>query len=258
MTNKYFVITKLPEVSDLKKTLNFQVFEDLLNKIQSNFYKVGDKLPTEKEMMEIYDVSRAPIRQALGKLQAEGLIERRPGIGTVVVENPGTGPWTPMGGFSLQFSKRWNQLSCKTIEVVKTIPEERIYEALKLPEDKPVVRVTRVRLHNEDPVFLLKHYYVDVDEEKIKAAGEILLMRQFAKEVLGIHFSSVTEEITAVSADEHLSYFFNVEVGYPLLCLNRVSFDESFKPVEYVEYYVKSDNWPYKVTYVNDKEEFDI
>lgn len=242
----------------MKQTLSFQVFEDLLSKIKSNYYKVGDKLPTELEMIEVYGVSRAPIRQALGQLQAEGLIDRRPGIGTVVVERPGVGPWTPMGGFSLQFSKRWNQLSCKTIEVVKIFPDEKIYNALKIPLEKPVVKITRIRFHNDEPVFLLKHYYVDIDEEKIKAAGEILLMRQFAKEVLGIQFSSVTEEITAVVADEHLSFFFNVEVGYPLLCINRVSFDESFQPVEYVEYYVKSQNWPYKVTYVNDDPEFDI
>lgn len=242
----------------MKKTLSFQVFEDLLSKIQNNYYKVGDKLPTEVEMLEIYGVSRAPIRQALGQLQAEGLLDRRPGIGTIVVERPGAGPWTPMGGFSLQFSKRWNQLSCKTIEVIKSFPDEKIYKALKVSKENPIVKITRVRFHNDEPVFLLKHYYVDIDEEKIKAAGEILLMRQFAKEVLGIQFSSVTEEITSVVADEHLSYFFNVEVGYPLLCINRVSLDEAFQPVEYVEYYVKSQNWPYKVTYVNDDAESDI
>jgi DNA-binding GntR family transcriptional regulator len=242
----------------LKKSLNNVVFEDLFNKIKSGFYSLGDKLPTESELQEIFGVSRAPIRQALGKLQSEGLIERRPGIGTVVIDNAVSGPWPAMGGFSSQFSKKWNNLKCKTLDVSKVFSEQDVTTKLELEPESPTIKVTRIRIENSTPTFLLIHHYVDVDYQKIKDAGEILNMRQFASEVLGVDFSFVTEEIKAVAADEQIGYYLELEEGYPLLQINRVSYNADYQPVEYVKYFVKSDDWPYKITYSKDGGDMDL
>lgn len=242
----------------MKQALNRQVFDDLFNKIKTNYFEVGEKLPTESEMQSIYGVSRAPIRQALGKLQTEGLIERRPGIGSVVIANNLSGPWPPMGGFSSNFSKKWNQLQCKTIDVSKVIAEEEVTTKLELEAESPTIKVTRIRIDNGVPTFLLFHHYLDVDIEKIKSGGEILNMRQYASEVLGVDFAHVTEEISAVQADDQVSYLLEVEKGFPLLQINRVSFDTEYKPVEYVKYFVRSEDWPYKIMYSEDGGDMDL
>lgn len=242
----------------MKKPLNLIVFEDLFNKIKSNYYSLGDKLPTESEMQKIYNVSRAPIRQALGRLQSEGLIARKPGIGTIVIENSVEGPWTPMGGFSFQLSKQWNNLICKTIDVSNVIAEKEVMNKLELKSGTPVTKVTRIRVDNDVPVFLLRHHYHNVDIDKIRKAGDIFFMRQFAAEVLDINFAYVNEEITAVTADEQLGYYLEVDEGFPLLKIKRTSFDPDYKPVEYVEYFVKSNHWPYKIMYSKDGGELDM
>lgn len=242
----------------MKQALNIIVFEDLLNKIKSGFYSQGEKLPTEIEMQNIYGVSRAPIRQALGKLQAEGFIERRPGIGTVVIENQLSGPWLAMGGFSSQLSKKWSSLNVTTIDVSKVFPEAEVTEKLELDLDTPTVKITRIRKENNIPIFLLINHYANVDVEKLISAGEILNMRQFASEVLGVDFAYVTEEIVAVPADEQISYFLEVEKGFPLLQIKRVSYDSEYRPIEYVKYFVKSENWPYKITYSKDQGRLDL
>lgn len=54
----------------------------LKNKINSPLYSIGDLLPSEKELAELYDVSRNTLRKALKALEEEGLIERRHGSGT--------------------------------------------------------------------------------------------------------------------------------------------------------------------------------
>ncbi len=242
----------------MKRSLYLEVYRDLFNKIASGYYKIGDKLPTEMEMQHLYGVSRAPIRQALGKLQEKGLIERKPGIGTIVTKNESSVPWPAVGGFSSNFSKKWNKLKVKTISVKTIIPDADVTANLELEMEKPVVEVIRIRTENDIPIFLLTHYYVDVDIEKIKNAGEILNMRQFAQEVLGVEFTYVTEEITAIAADEKTGFYLQVDKGFPLLQIKRVSYNSNFQPVEYVKYFVNTKDWPYNVAYSKDLHHFKL
>lgn len=52
--------------------------------IENGELKPGDRLPTEMELCEQFDISRAPVRQAMTELAREGVIYRRPGQGTFV------------------------------------------------------------------------------------------------------------------------------------------------------------------------------
>jgi len=60
--------------------------EDLSGKIRDGALRPGDKLPTESEIMQAYEVSRTVVREALSKLQAGGLVETHHGIGTFVLQ----------------------------------------------------------------------------------------------------------------------------------------------------------------------------
>lgn len=45
-------------------------------KINNNIYKVGDKLPTNMQLCDLYGVSRITINRALMDLESEGYIEK--------------------------------------------------------------------------------------------------------------------------------------------------------------------------------------
>lgn len=64
-----------------------QVDADLRRIIERDL-EVGDKLPNERELAQLYDVSRITIRQALGGLESDGFLERRQGAGTFVARRP--------------------------------------------------------------------------------------------------------------------------------------------------------------------------
>jgi GntR family transcriptional regulator len=64
-----------------------QVQRDLRRQIDQEL-PTGYQLPTERELSELYGVSRITIRQALGALSADGYIERRQGAGTFVADIP--------------------------------------------------------------------------------------------------------------------------------------------------------------------------
>ena len=62
--------------------------DSFVGKIQSGILKPDDKLPTEACMMREHGVSRTVVREALSRLQAFGIVEKRHGIGTFVREIP--------------------------------------------------------------------------------------------------------------------------------------------------------------------------
>lgn len=57
----------------------------LTEQIRSGEYPVNARLPTEKFMVAEYGVSRTVIREAISRLNSEGLVETRRGSGTVVL-----------------------------------------------------------------------------------------------------------------------------------------------------------------------------
>jgi len=72
------------------KKIAVQIAEQLRNSILSGDFTPGEKLPPERELAQLFGVSRPPVREALNMLAASGLVETYQGGGTVVkslVEN---------------------------------------------------------------------------------------------------------------------------------------------------------------------------
>jgi DNA-binding FadR family transcriptional regulator len=82
-----------------KKTSHNRVFQDLVDQIQAAIIegrlKPGDKLPPQRTLMEMFQTSRASIREALRVLEQKGLIEVKLGVqGGAVVTTANTDPVT--------------------------------------------------------------------------------------------------------------------------------------------------------------------
>lgn len=69
----------------IKKTPIYQViFNDLFEKIKNGYYKVGDQIPTEKELMNQYQTSRITASRAVHELENKNYVKRTKAIGTFV------------------------------------------------------------------------------------------------------------------------------------------------------------------------------
>ncbi|AZV55682.1 FadR/GntR family transcriptional regulator [Clostridium sp. AWRP] len=72
------------------KKLYLQIYNQILSQIQLGMFKIGDKLPPERELCTQFNVSRAPVRQALSALELNGYIYSRQGEGVFVMNNQPT------------------------------------------------------------------------------------------------------------------------------------------------------------------------
>lgn len=66
------------------RTVTEQIYQEIKKDIQTHKMKPGEKL-TIKKLNEIYGVSSSPIREALTRLQQDGLIDYKPNIGMSVI-----------------------------------------------------------------------------------------------------------------------------------------------------------------------------
>ena len=73
----------------LKAVKKRRVYEDIVGQIdhliQRGKLKRGDQLPTERELVDTFKVSRASVREAIFYLEAMNLVRRRQGNGTYVI-----------------------------------------------------------------------------------------------------------------------------------------------------------------------------
>ncbi len=70
-----------------KITLVASIVEQLVEHIQSGALQPGDKLPSERQLVQILGVGRSSVREALQGLVMMGLVEARPGHGSYVKSN---------------------------------------------------------------------------------------------------------------------------------------------------------------------------
>ena len=78
-------------VPEKKERLGDRLYGQILEQIAAGTLRPGDKLPSENELSRAFNVSRPVIRQALVRLQADGLVATRKGLGTIVQKAPPEG-----------------------------------------------------------------------------------------------------------------------------------------------------------------------
>jgi DNA-binding GntR family transcriptional regulator len=119
------------------------IARELLSAIDEGRYEVGDRLPTEAELCERFDVSRFTVRSALAQLEQKGVVSRRPKIGTLV---------TARSGRSLRSQWEASELlafldvtTVKPFDVSEVIANRALAADLKCPAGTQWLRVRTLR-----------------------------------------------------------------------------------------------------------------
>lgn len=139
------------------------ILHDLEYKIKNKTYQENDLLPSENELVKIYDASRATIRQALKILEEKGLIQKQKGRGSVVIASSKLN--FPISGLT-SYKDLQNSLGFESVtEVIKfdkiTVDSELAAKTL-FEIGIPVWRIIRVRKIDGEAV-VLDHDFVKYD-----------------------------------------------------------------------------------------------
>ena len=115
----------------------------------------GDsRLPGEIRMAEIFGVTRVTMRRALARLQQEGILQARKGVGIFVRPMPLRYRLDHGSRFSDGLNQPGTKIGAITISLDRGEASAEEAEALRLAPGDPVIRLSRLRLVNDAPVYL--------------------------------------------------------------------------------------------------------
>jgi GntR family transcriptional regulator len=216
--------------------LHHQVFLVLQDGIAERRYAPSEALPGEEELARLFGVSRVTIRAAMETLDAQGLVERRQGVGTFVRELSGPEPLTiPM----MDLLARSREIVRTTIAHVVEFgfePAPRHVRAhFHSGPDDLFQRAVRIRSMRNRPIMQVTTYIPEpigrqFGRDDLEGGSLYAILDRF-----GITFASGEQIVTAAAADPVVASRLNVTIGAPLLKVVRVHFDVMGRPIQHFE-----------------------
>jgi len=236
---------------DPKIPLYYKIESDLKNKIFSGHYKSGDILPSERELINMYKVSRLTARAAVDRLATENLVVKIQGKGTFVATPKLNHRMGPLYSGGEEILLQYYEVKTKALNLKIIIPNKIVKEYLELQEKEKAVYLERLRYANKTPVALIKSYmpYQYVPNIELVDFTDKSLY-QILENSYGLQLHEAQETLEAVKANTRSANLLGIKPGTPLLLNQRVTRLIDGKIIEYeiVEY--RSDIYKYRNTLI--------
>lgn len=143
-----------------KVPLYCQLAEAIEEKINNGTWKKGEKIPSERELSLIYNMSRITVRNAIDELSRQGKLEKIQGKGTFVLSKSIVQNLGNVYSFSKEMEKQGKISSTKLIhrEIIKA--DLKLAEHLGIEENDQVIYLERLRCADESvPIMIEKTYF---------------------------------------------------------------------------------------------------
>ncbi|MXQ73252.1 UTRA domain-containing protein [Clostridiaceae bacterium DONG20-135] len=223
-----------------RRPLYVVIMESVQNYISDRGLKPGEQIPSEVELMNQFQVSRATVRQAMQELENEGIIEKKHGLGTFVAEPKVS---IEMNGFFSfnEEAKKLNQTPHTLITQFERMrcPSKKIQQRLSLSSQEEVIMIQWLRLIDEDPVLLETTYlpgkrFLYLHQEELENQS---LYDVFSHS--GIRMVHGKEKYRPYLPNEEEQRLLDLEDNVPTFRFSRLLFEKD-TPVEYTVSVLKS------------------
>ncbi len=228
--------------------LYFQVARELEAAIRSGRIPPGARLQNEIAIAEGLGLSRPTIRRAMESLVDKGLLVRRRGIGTQVVQGQVTRQVELTSLFE-DLKNAHHEPGTRVLEHGVRPADATVAEALSVVEGSEVVYLRRQRSTDGVPVAILTNYLppelADITTAQLQERGlyEILRGR-------GVTIRVANQKIGARRAHGDESGLLDIDRGGPVLTMERVAYDASGRPVEFGHHCYRPDMYSFETTLV--------
>lgn len=233
----------------LPTPLYHQIYLLIRERIRSGALAAGTTLPGEQELARTLHVSRITVKRALNELAGDRLVTRHRGRGTIVAGDA----VIPMvrGSFdnlldSLKIMGLETEL--ELLDVREMAADAMVAERLDLEPGAPVQLAVRLRKLKGEPFSHLVTY-VPADiaarytREELASTPLLKLLQRAGAEV-----TEAEQWIGAAAAPPQIALALNVDIGSPLLRIERVMRAARGRPVQFICGHYRPDRFQYHFT----------
>jgi GntR family transcriptional regulator len=231
--------------------LYHQVFTILRQRVLDGTYVTGTRLAPEDELAAEFDVSRATIRQAVGELVRAGIVSRQQGRGTFVLEGAQESLGRTFHGSLSDLvaagENRRTKVKTLVVEHDARLPPAAV-EQLALESGAGTI-VRRLRtMDGETFGYMIDHLPATVgakvSRNELRGHGLLRLLER-----KGIAIDRAVQTIRAALADVDVAELLDVDLGSPVMFVERVFYDADGTPLDYVQSWYRGDRYAYTVAF---------
>jgi GntR family transcriptional regulator len=228
----------------------YQLVNILRQKIEAGEWQPQEAIPSERQLEELYAVSRTTIRQAIGILIRQGLVYQLHGKGTYVSPRKLQKGLVELTSFSEDMAIRGLKPGQRILEIGEVeIPESvRLHLGLS-PAITRVLRLERVRTGDGQPIGLQTSYLAlgpgqSISREELEQRGSLYAILQ---EKFNINLAAADETLEVTIANPREAMLLEVPEGSPLLLSERVLWTNERRAIEFVKILYRGDRYRYTV-----------
>ena len=198
----------------------------LKDQIDGNLLVPLQKLPSERELSELFSITRISVKSALDSLEIEGLIFREDRRGWFV--SPPRIKYNPLSRchFHQMISEQKRIAETKLLAVKSIMAPSHVATVLELSELTPIHVIERLRYIDGRAVLfvencLISHYFPDILSENLSQSLTTLYEKKYGFKNSRSHFDFIP-----TSAPEHVALALNIRPGQQILKICRVNYNQ--------------------------------
>jgi GntR family transcriptional regulator len=220
----------------------------MIRDIQQNM-KEEERLPSEREICEKYNVSRATVRQAMQEMERDGYIYRSHGRGTFVAAQRVNQELLKFYSFTEEMKKLGKAPSSRVLSFEVTECGKKIGGKLGVPETGKVYKMLRLRLADGRPMMLETTYlpherFPELTREELDKTA----MYDVFTQKYGVKFTAAKEKFQPVNTSPEEAKHLQVARDIPSLKIERFTYEKE-KVIEYTISIARGDKFEYCITW---------
>lgn len=202
-----------------------QIENHFASAIASGTLTPGDRLPTEREVCEMFGVSRMTVRQALQSLERSGSVVRRKGRtgGTFVAEVPIDRDLSTLTSLWQKLREQGHETEMRVLSNRLCVPTSAAAVALGLSPDDAGVEITRVRLADARALSIERSILPAATFASLVQMSLDRSLFDLLEEQFSIYAEQVVTRVRAVLAAKEDAAILGVDVGSPLIELENIA-----------------------------------
>lgn len=237
---------RAPKYYILKKVLE--------EKIENEEFPADEPIPSEWELMEMYQVSRITVRKAVDELVNEGYLHKIQGKGTYVKTDERSSNLFAITSCTEDVVRMGMKPTKKVMVAELVYANAKRAKALEITQEERVFMLGRILFADQEPLnytvtFLPEKLFPGIDRHSFDRES----LYQVLQEEYGVRLTKARRTIEAILARDEVAEYLDIEEGSPIILFRCVTYgivNGKEIPVENFKCYYRTDKFKFYIDQV--------